>query len=60
MFSREKETLKLVHCASCNAVIGSEKVCACGNATPNMTFAERTEYEVQQYRAYKARAVASF
>jgi hypothetical protein len=57
--SREKEALKVVHCASCNRVIGSEKVCSCGKATSNMSFAERTEYEVQQWKAYKARVVAS-
>lgn len=59
MLNREQATVKIVHCASCKHVIGSEKVCSCGKATPNMSFAERTEYEVQQYKAYKARAVAS-
>ena len=59
MFGREKETVKGVHCAGCNHVLGSEKVCSCGKATPNMSFDERREYEVQQYRAYKARVVAS-
>ena len=59
MLSREKEAVKVVHCAGCNHVLGSEKVCSCGKATPNMSFAERTEYEVQQWKAYKARAVAS-
>jgi hypothetical protein len=59
MFSRENETVKVGRCPSCNHVIGSEKVCSCGKATPNMSFAERTEYEVQQWKAYKARAVAS-
>jgi hypothetical protein len=53
------QTAKVVRCPSCNSMIGSEKLCSCGQATPNMTFAERTEYEVQQYRAYKARVVAS-
>jgi hypothetical protein len=57
---REKiQTAKIVRCSSCHSVIGGEKVCSCGQATPNMTFAERTEYELQQYRAYKARVVAS-
>jgi len=49
----------IVRCSSCKSVIGGEKVCSCGQATPNMSFAERTEYELQQYRAYKARVVAS-
>ena len=57
---RERDqTAKIVRCPSCNAVIHGEKVCSCGHATPNMSFAERTEYELQQYRAYKARVVAS-
>ena len=53
------QTAKIVRCSSCHSVIGGEKVCSCGQATANMTFAERTEYELQQYRAYKARVVAS-
>jgi hypothetical protein len=57
---REKiQTAKIVRCSSCNSLIGGETVCSCGQATPNMTFAERTEYELQQYKAYKARVVAS-
>jgi hypothetical protein len=59
MFNREKDTANVVRCASCNAVIGGEKVCSCGHATPNMSFDERREHELQQYKAYKARVVAS-
>jgi len=60
MLNRDREqTAKVNHCSSCNRPIGAEKVCSCGQATPNMTFAERTEHELQQYRAYKARAIAS-
>jgi hypothetical protein len=53
------KTQTATRCSSCQSVIGSEKLCSCGQATPNMTFAERTEYELQQYKAYKARVVAS-
>ena len=60
MFNREKgHTPAGPRCSSCGIAVGEEKVCSCGKATPNMSFAERTEYEVQQYRAYKARVVAS-
>jgi hypothetical protein len=55
----QDQTQRAVRCSSCNAAIGGEKVCRCGKATPNMSFAERTEYELQQYREYKARVVAS-
>jgi len=60
MFNRDNgEKPTGPQCSGCGVPVGAQKVCSCGKATPNMSFAERTEYEVQQYRAYKARAVAS-
>jgi hypothetical protein len=34
------------------------RVCACGQITDIATFKERSEFEVRQWRAYKARANA--
>jgi hypothetical protein len=60
MFNRDKDQIPAgLRCSSCGSPFGDEKVCSCGKATPNMTFDERREYELQQYRAYKARVVAS-
>ena len=60
MFNRDNgQTPAGPLCSTCGVPVGTQKICSCGQATPNMSFAERTEYEVQQYRAYKARAVAS-
>ena len=60
MFNRDTDqTPTGQRCSSCGVPVGTQKVCSCGHATPNMSFAERTEYEVEQYRAYKARAAAS-
>ena len=56
MFNRQKDDTAGFHCSSCGAPIGTQKICSCGKATPNMSFAERTAYEVEQYKAYKARA----
>jgi hypothetical protein len=56
MFTRVKEENQGPRCSSCGAPVGSANVCSCGKATPNMSFAERTAYELEQYRAYKARA----
>ena len=39
--------------------LGTAKLCSCGKATANMSFAERTEYELEQYRAYKARVASA-
>lgn len=47
-------------CNSCERPIRDEqKVCACGTATRYMTFSERTQYEVQQWRRYRERAAAT-
>ena len=59
MFNREKDHASGPRCSSCGAPVGSAKVCSCGQATPNMSFAERTAYEVEQYKAWKARSAAS-
>ncbi|HLW18063.1 MAG TPA: hypothetical protein VKV69_11980 [Actinomycetota bacterium] len=58
MFNRMKDETAGPRCSSCSAPVGAAKVCPCGKATPNMSFAERTAYEVEQYKAYKARASA--
>lgn len=43
-------------CSSCDrAIRQGQKVCACGTATRYMDFAERTQYEVEQWRAYRQR-----
>jgi hypothetical protein len=45
-------------CPRCEAHIGEEKFCRCGAPTINASFAERTQYELEQYRAYKAQQSA--
>jgi len=43
-------------CSSCNRTIKEgQKVCECGTATRFMDFKERAEYEVNQWRSYRAR-----
>jgi hypothetical protein len=46
-------------CSRCQNHVGTEKICSCGMPTKNMSFAERSQYELEQYRAYKARQQAS-
>jgi hypothetical protein len=44
-------------CTRCYApVADGQKVCDCGKATANMSFKERTEFELEQWRAYKSRS----
>ena len=46
-------------CHSCDRPLrDGQKVCSCGSATHYMTFAERTDWEVQQYRMYQQRQSA--
>ena len=46
-------------CRSCGNLVPLEaKACLCGALTDNATFKERAEFEVKQWRAYKARATA--
>jgi hypothetical protein len=60
MFNRDKAQIPAgPRCSSCGTPYGDEKICSCGKATPNMSFNERAAYELEQYKAYKARAVAS-
>ena len=59
MFNRVKDELVGPRCLSCGSPIGQTAVCSCGKATPNMSFAERTAYELEQYKAYKARVASA-
>jgi hypothetical protein len=48
-----------VACTRCSAPVAEgQKVCECGRPTLFMGFKERAAYEVEQYRAYKARDAA--
>lgn len=45
-----------VICSSCDRGLSQgQKVCKCGAATRYMNFDERTRYEVEQWRASRAR-----
>jgi hypothetical protein len=47
-------------CHSCDrAIHEGQKVCACGSATHYMTFTERTQWEVEQYRAFRGATAAA-
>jgi hypothetical protein len=60
MFNREKNDFPAgPRCSSCGSPIGEATVCSCGKATANMSFEERTEYELAQYRAYKERVASA-
>ena len=59
MFNRVKDETHDTRCSSCGSPIGQASVCRCGQATPNMSFAERTAYELEQYKAYKARVASA-
>ncbi len=60
MFNRQKDEIPAgTRCSSCGSPVGTTKVCSCGKPTPNMSFAERTEYELEQYKAYKARVASA-
>ena len=59
MFNRVKDETHGKRCSSCGSPIEQAAVCSCGKATPNMSFAERTAYELEQYKAYKARAASA-
>lgn len=46
-------------CLSCERPIArNQKVCACGSATPHMSFDERRAYEVTQWQAHLRRAAS--
>jgi len=52
-------TIQGTPCRSCGTLIPLEaRACTCGALTDNATFKERAEFEVKQWRAYKARATA--
>jgi hypothetical protein len=59
MFNKVKDEIVGPRCSSCGSPIGRAAVCSCGKATPNMSFAERTAYELEQYKAYKARVASA-
>jgi hypothetical protein len=59
MFGKENDDASSDRCFSCGRPIDGEKVCRCGAGTENMSFAERTAYELEQYKAYKAAKTAS-
>ena len=60
MFNRDtNHDPSLPRCYSCGHPIEGAKVCSCGAGTANMSFAERNALEVERYKAYKARQVAS-
>ena len=56
--SREAvQTIQGKPCRSCGTILPLEaRACSCGELTDNATFKERAEFEVKQWRAYKARA----
>jgi len=58
MFNKVKDETHGTRCTSCGSPVGQTHVCSCGKPTANMSFAERTAYEVEQYKAYKARVSA--
>ena len=46
----------LDHCARCgDPVAEGTTLCTCGKATRWMSFADRTKYEVEQWRNHKKR-----
>jgi len=59
-WTKEREALGPT-CRRCDAPITPEdKICpSCSRPTIFMSFEERTQYEVEQYRAYKERDAAS-
>jgi hypothetical protein len=58
MFGKRKHTKE--QCPFCDrSVDAGQKVCSCGSATRYMDFTERTQYEVQQWRAYQQRGTAT-
>ena len=59
MFNRVKDEPQGPRCSRCGSPIGQATVCSCGKATANMSFAERTAYELEQYKAYKARVASA-
>ena len=57
MFRRGKPMKEA--CGSCERPLREgQKICACGSATLYMDFAERTQYEVDQWRRYRAAAAS--
>jgi hypothetical protein len=44
-------------CSRCQEPIADgQKLCSCGNATGHMSFKERNEYELTQWRRHQSRA----
>jgi hypothetical protein len=58
-FGENGKRAPVEHCPSCGRSIEGVKICSCGAASPNLSFAERSEFELEQWRAYKARVQAS-
>ena len=57
MFGKKKAPPEL--CSACDrAIAEGQKVCSCGKGTRYMDFDERRQHEVEQWRAYRARAAA--
>jgi hypothetical protein len=45
-------------CARCESRVGDEKFCRCGAPTAHASFEDRSKYELEQWRAYKAQQSA--
>ena len=57
---RPTPTPGAVPCSRCHEPLEpSRKVCSCGKPSPTMSFAERNEFEAQQWRAHRARPADS-
>lgn len=47
-------------CSSCQRQLDDDaKICSCGVATDRMSHEERNAYEVERWRAYRARVEAT-
>ena len=55
-----KTEIRFETCASCDATLEQGQThCGCGRPTSRASFADRSAYEVLQWRAYKDRVEAS-
>lgn len=59
MFNRVKDETLGPRCSSCGSQIEHVTMCSCGKPTANMSFAERSAYELEQYKAFKARVASA-
>lgn len=59
MFNREKDQTPGPRCSSCGSPVAGQTLCSCGKPTQNMSFEERAAYELEQYKAYKARSASA-